>query len=926
MKHTPISIPIPIFFSLFVSFACIVLPGLAFAEFGLSTDSNAYTIDTDAGLVFKIRRTDNGSNTQSAGDIMSLVYNGVEYQNQVRGSQITSGFDYLYEGVSSVSVSAQEYGADYVKITVEAGELTHYYIARKGYPNIYMATYFTAEPNIHNLCRYIVRIPQELLPNGPEPSDIRNNEGPVESGDIFGIGGGITRSKHYSNMRLIDWDHIGATGDHVGVFMVRSNHEGDSGGPFYRSLLNQCGDDQEITYIINYGQVQTEPFRTSVLNGPYVLAFTDGGEPSVDDDFSWIDEAGMDLLGWVSDAERGLVKGTVSGVPDGFEVVVGFSNAHAQYWTKADPDGSYVSPLMIPGEYAATLYKQELEVAEGTVTVSAGNTSMLDLVSAEESPSFIWKLGDWDGTPADFLNADKVTTMHPSDVRISDWNLGTYVVGESTPQSGIPCYQWKEIAGGDQTIQFELNADQLVDSVVRIGLTVAFAGGRPNIEVNSWRSSFQFASAQPSTRSLTVGSYRGNNTVYTFDVPASALVEGTNTLRIYPISGSGLSGYLSAGYSLDCIEWDGPVDSAPADPAGLTASGDDSEVRLAWQPSPSAVYYKVERAAERDGDYAVLSDKVGRASYVDLSATNETTYFYRVTAVNSIGVSGVSETAGTASSLRAHWRFDETDGADAVDSAGAYDATVASGASWIGGKFGNALQLDGSSAGYATLPSTIIDGLDALTISAWVNASEIPAGARILDFEFGSGGALYLTPASSGSGVLRFAIAATSSESEQSLESVAALPLDGWHHVAVTLSGTSGTLYLDGEVIDSGSIDLTPADLGKLSASYVGKSQDSGVYPTMAIDDFRIFSNALSSVDVSSLAAMTPPSLDVSTTADALQLAWPSNGSGWRLQRRIDLQGDSEWESIPGSETINLYDIPLDSIPKEGLFFRLSYP
>ncbi len=921
MKRTPIPL------LLFVSLACIAFPALALAEFGLSADSNGYTIDTDAGLVFKIRRTDNGSNTQSAGDIMSLIYDGVEYQNQVRGSQITSGFDYLYKDVSAVSVSAQEYGTDYVKITVEAGELTHYYIARKGYPKIYMATYFTAEPNIHNLCRYIVRIPEGLLPNGPEPSDIRNlEERKIEAGDIFDREDGTTRSKHYSNMRLIDWDYIGATGDDVGVFMVRSNHEGDSGGPFYRSLLNQCGSDQEITYIINYGQVQTEAFRTSVLNGPYVLAFTDGEEPSVDDDFSWIDEAGMDLLGWVSDAERGLVKGSVSGVPDGFEVVVGFSNEHAQYWAKPDPDGSYTSPLMIPGEYTATLYKQELEVGEGAVSVTAGNTSTLDLVAAEESPTFIWKLGDWDGTPAGFLNADKVTTMHPSDVRMSDWNLGPYVVGESTPQSGIPCYQWKEIAGGDQTIQFDLNADQLVDSVVRVGLTVAFAGGRPNIEVNSWRSSFQFASVQPSTRSLTVGSYRGNNTVYTFDVPASALVEGTNTLRIYPISGSGLQGYLSAGYSLDCIEWDGPVDSAPADPAGLTAIGGDSEIQLVWLPSPSAVRYQVERATERDGDYAVLSDNVGGASYVDRSAKNETTYFYRVTAVNSIGESGTSETAGTASSLRAHWRFDETDGTDAIDSVGTYDATVASGGSWVSGKFGNALQLDGSSDGYATLPATLVDGLDALTISAWVNATETPAGSSLWDFDFGSGSALYLTPASSESGVLRFVIADASSEGEQSLGADAALPLDGWHHLAVTLSGSSGSLYLDGEVVESGPINLTPADLGKPIASYIGKSQDSDSNPSMTIDDLRVFSNVLNSAEIAALAAMTPPTLDVFSTAEELQLAWPSNGGGWRLQHRTDLQSDSEWESIPGSETINTYDIPFESIPAEGIFFRLVYP
>src|SRR4051812_33028332 len=65
-----------------------VAPSEVDAAFGLTSDANFYTVDTGAGLVFKVRRTDNGSSSQSAGDIASLVYNGVQYQNQSRGSQV----------------------------------------------------------------------------------------------------------------------------------------------------------------------------------------------------------------------------------------------------------------------------------------------------------------------------------------------------------------------------------------------------------------------------------------------------------------------------------------------------------------------------------------------------------------------------------------------------------------------------------------------------------------------------------------------------------------------------------------------------------------------------------------------------------------------------------------------------------------------
>src|SRR6185295_10222392 len=153
-------------------------------------------------------------------------------------------------------------------------------------------TYFASEPSTLGLCRYIVRIPSILLPNGPVPSDIRNTTNAIESSDVFIQADGQTRSKHYSNMRLKDWSYIGATGPNVGVWMVRSNHEGDSGGPFYRSLLNQCGTDHEITYILNYGEAQTEPFRTNILNGPYALVFTTGAPPSALDT-AWVANMGL---------------------------------------------------------------------------------------------------------------------------------------------------------------------------------------------------------------------------------------------------------------------------------------------------------------------------------------------------------------------------------------------------------------------------------------------------------------------------------------------------------------------------------------------------------------------------------------------------------------------------------------------------------
>jgi rhamnogalacturonan endolyase len=126
-------------------------------------------------------------------------------------------------------------------------------------------------------------------------------------------------------------------------------------------------------------------------------------------------------------------------------------------------------------------------------------------------------------------------------------------VGTSS-DSEFPAYQFKEV-NNPTTVLFDLTSAEVAARTVRIGITAAYAGGRPQITVNSWTSSAPSPSTQPDSRSLTIGTYRGNNTLYTYDVPASAFVTGTNTMTITVISGSSaLSDWLSPAYSYDCVE------------------------------------------------------------------------------------------------------------------------------------------------------------------------------------------------------------------------------------------------------------------------------------------------------------------------------------------------------------------------------------
>jgi rhamnogalacturonan endolyase len=202
------------------------------------------------------------------------------------------------------------------------------------------------------------------------------------------------------------------------------------------------------------------------------------------------------------------------------------------------------------------VYKNEYAVDTRSVTVTAGGTVALNTIAIAGDPSAaapLWRIGDWDGTPAEFINGDKVTTMHPSDVRMASWVPAGYQVGTSNPASGFPAYQWKDV-NGTLTIKFNLTQSQIANYQLRLGITAAFAGGRPKPQVNGWIPANPAASTQPSTRTLTVGTYRGNNTMYTYTVPASELQVGQNVLTLTAISGSSGVTYLSPGYAWDAVD------------------------------------------------------------------------------------------------------------------------------------------------------------------------------------------------------------------------------------------------------------------------------------------------------------------------------------------------------------------------------------
>jgi arabinan endo-1,5-alpha-L-arabinosidase len=268
---------------------------------------------------------------------------------------------------------------------------------------------------------------------------------------------------------------------------------------------------------------------------------------------------------------------------------------------------------------------------------------------------------------------------------------------------------------------------------------------------------------------------------------------------------------------------------------------------------------------------------------------------------------------------------------NAFDASNRYNGTLIGGASIQNDAVrGNVLNLSGNNQ-YVSFPA----GIGTLrTFAAWVKWRGGPSWQRVFDFGQDTQRFFFLTPSTSGA-KLQCALTAEAASYVQVMETTP-LPTNVWTHLAVTLDGRQGILYVNGQAVAvNNSVNLLPADIAS-TKNYFGKSQFAAdAYFNGQLDSVKINSKALTvrelTAPVPVILQPTPGTLYeggglVSFSGKALDYTdapLPASTFSWTSEFHHDGQTDPVFGPLTGA-TNGSFQVPTSGPASTNVFYRVN--
>jgi hypothetical protein len=382
--------------------------------------------------------------------------------------------------------------------------------------------------------------------------------------------------------------------------------------------------------------------------------------------------------------------------------------------------------------------------------------------------------------------------------------------------------------------------------------------------------------------------------------------------------------------------------SPPSAPTGLTALGTNGPlVNLSWiAPAVPVSYYNIKRSTTSGGETTVATVVAG-ASYSDGNVSEGTTYYYKVSAVNSTGESGSSSEANAVPL--------------ALIKDDMYGGGIGFGGTWTTSVDTNYYMES------KTVSSTTGDyaqfyffgtGIEVYTKKAnslgmfdvYIDDMVNPAATNVDTYNAST---LYqqmvyqITGLSSGRHQVRIKLSGHKNASSSGYyigvdffkvhnQQVASLPTApsgltataGDTQVALSWTASSGaTSYSVKRATVSGGTYTTITNV--TATSYTNTALANGTMYYFVVSATNSPGESPNSAEVSARpTSFARPQVALVATANQFQVSWLPDHTGWRLQMQTNLIG-TNWLTVPGATSTNWMAIPISN---NSSFFRLVYP
>jgi hypothetical protein len=200
---------------------------------------------------------------------------------------------------------------------------------------------------------------------------------------------------------------------------------------------------------------------------------------------------------------------------------------------------------------------------------------------------------------------------------------------------------------------------------------------------------------------------------------------------------------------------------------------------------------------------------------------------------------------------------------------------------------------------------------------------------------------MYLIPqtaVTNGKSTIRFGIK-TSKTTQQIVTYDYAWSKNTWTHIAVTLSGDTAKMYINGNLVASNTnYTYRPSDLGITNNNYLGKGQlTSDPWLKGSIDEFKVYNRALSASEIATIASNSSSRLATvespivtkgeglkvypNPVKDQLTFQLPNDFRNGTMLKLMDVNGRIVYnKKISGVQ----YKLQADQLPSGTYFIQLN--